>query len=249
MSEPLLTRRRFERHRRFIRNRLSPGGYLGLHLTIGLVLMILGCWCFAEISDELAPDEPLVQLDRRVTSWIEGQGTPQLTAIAHFVSDLGSVRFLAAVSLICAVICVVRKWWDRLLALTLTMGGGSLLNLLLKHFFQRERPVFENPLVTLGSFSFPSGHTMGATLFYGLLAVFVMQATRRAHWWIAVLATSSLCASAIGLTRIYLGAHYLSDVLAAFVAAFVWLTFSWTTVETFRRRRHHREAAAAAAPA
>jgi undecaprenyl-diphosphatase len=120
------------------------------------------------------------------------------------------------------------------------VGGGSLLNVLLKHFFHRQRPVLENPLVTLTSFGFPSGHTMGATLFYGVLALFVAQSVRA--WWLRVLAWSlaSVAVLLIGLSRIYLGAHYLTDVLGAFAVGLAWLAFSWTGVETLRKWRAGR---------
>ena len=116
------------------------------------------------------------------------------------------------------------------------MLGGSLLNIVLKHFFHRQRPILENPLVTLTSFGFPSGHTMGATLFYGLLALI---AARAIPWrWRAVpFVVAAVIVMLIGVTRIYLGAHYLTDVLAAVAAGVVWLAFSWTAIETFRRRQ------------
>jgi undecaprenyl-diphosphatase len=127
-----------------------------------------------------------------------------------------------------------------LFAIVLAVGGGSLLNILLKHFFHRQRPVLENPLVTLSSFGFPSGHTMGATLFYGVLALFVAQSVRA--WQLRVVAWSlaALAILLIGLSRIYLGAHYLTDVLGAFAVGLAWLAFSWTGVETLRKWRAGR---------
>ncbi len=116
------------------------------------------------------------------------------------------------------------------------MGGGSLLNIFLKHIFHRQRPVLENPLVTLTSYGFPSGHTMGATLFYGLMALFAVGWC--VSWQSRVLAGNIAGALIllVGLSRIYLGAHYLSDVMGAMAAAIVWLAVCWTAVETLRRR-------------
>ncbi len=221
----------------FLRRRLSPEGAFGLHLTIGMVVMILGYWSFAEIAEGVRPGSPLVARDEAVTQWFHARATPGLTSAARVVTTFGSVGFLTAGSLACAAFLYQRKAWNRLLALGATMLGGSLLNIVLKHFFHRQRPVLENPLVTLNSYGFPSGHTMGATVFYGLLALFAIYAHRT--WARGVLAAfvAGVIVIAIGLTRIYLGAHYLTDVLAAFAAGAVWLAFCWTGLESLRKRR------------
>ena len=75
--------RRFERPRRFFRNRLSPEGALGLHLTIGLIVMVLCFWCFAEIADDLEPDDSMMVRDQQVTNWFQEQAAPQLILVAH----------------------------------------------------------------------------------------------------------------------------------------------------------------------
>ena len=241
IDDPQQKRRRFDRPARFLRNRLSPKRTLGLHLTIGLVVMIAAAWCFSEIAEEIGPGAEWHAFDQQVTTWFQFHADPALTTAAHLLTLCGSVGFLAAVSLGFAIFFVRRRAWNRLLELAVTMLGGSLLNILLKHFFQRQRPVLENPLVTLSSFGFPSGHTMGATLLYGLLALiaarFIATAWRRA----AVFALAIAAITLIGITRIYLGAHYFTDVIAAMAAGSAWLALCWTTAETFRKRQETRE--------
>jgi undecaprenyl-diphosphatase len=117
------------------------------------------------------------------------------------------------------------------------MGGGSVLNLLLKHFFHRQRPVLENPLVTLSSFGFPSGHTMGATLFYGLVGLFLVYSLGTWLGRVFVCFAAALVIAFIGASRIYLGAHYFTDVIGAIAVGLVWLAFVWTGVETLRKWR------------
>ena len=229
--------RRFARGAQFLRNRLSPEKALGLHLTIGLMVMVLGFWCFAEIADDLGPDDSMMVRDQQVTNWFQKQAAPRLTLVAQAVTLLGSVGFLTAGSVICVIVLLRKRAWNRAIAVVSTMIGGSVLNILLKHFFQRQRPVFENPLVTLSSFGFPSGHTMGATLFYGLLALLITFSMRSWFWRALVCLAAFLIVAAIGITRIYLGAHYLTDVLAAIAAGGVWLALCWTAVESFRKRK------------
>jgi membrane-associated phospholipid phosphatase len=229
-------RRRFERGIRFLQNRFSSEGYLGLHLTIGLVIIILGGWIFADIAEDMRPNESLFAFDQQVTNWFHSHASHRLTTTARVVTTFGSVGFISVASVVCALFLLRQRAWDRLLALGLTMIGGSALNIILKHLFHRQRPILENPLVTLSSFGFPSGHTMGSTLFYGFLALLAVHSLKR--WWprvVAVLAAVVIIA-AVGLSRIYLGAHYLTDVLAAIAASVVWLALCWTAVETFRKR-------------
>jgi membrane-associated phospholipid phosphatase len=234
MTIPLA--KRYEKSIRFFKNRLSPEGYAGLHLTIGVFVVLVCGWCFGAIAEDVSEGDPIVHLDQQVAVRSHEHATPGVTEVARAITFLGSVAWVSAVSLIIALFFVRRREWHRLSLLALTMFGGSALNLLLKHFFHRERPVLENPLVTLSSYGFPSGHTMGATLLYGLLALFIWNSCRsRAAPW--AFASACLLILLIGLSRIYLGAHFLSDVLGALAAGFLWLTFCWTALETLRRRR------------
>jgi undecaprenyl-diphosphatase len=229
--------RRFARLRRFFQARFSPEGYLGLHLTVGLLVILATGWWFGDIAEDMSRDAATRLFDDSTTSWFQQHGTPAFTQIARVVTFFGSVGFVAAASSCVAIVFIVRRCWYHLLALTLAVGGGSLLNILLKHFFHRQRPVLENPLVTLTSFGFPSGHTMGSTLFYGLIAVFVAEWVRT--WRLRVLTfwIATVAIALIGVSRIYLGAHYLTDVLGAMAVGLAWLAFCWTGVETLRRWR------------
>jgi membrane-associated phospholipid phosphatase len=229
--------RRSHRFIRFLQNRLSPKGHMGLHLTVGLIVFVLACWWFSEIAEDLGPKEWMVAFDQRVTHWFARHAAPHLTTLARVITFFGSVGFLATASVVAALILIRQRAWDRVWALALTMIGGSLLNILIKHLFHRQRPLLENPLVTLKSFGFPSGHTMGATLFYGLLALFLAHSIKGWRRRALAFIVAFLIVSLIGVTRIYLGAHYLSDVLGAIAAGIAWLAISWTAVETWRKGR------------
>jgi len=235
MREP--APRRFARQIRFLQARLSPEGYLGLHLTMGLLIILVAGWWFGEIAEDMSRNAATRLLDERVTSWFHDHAMSGLTEIARGVTFFGSVEFVAVAASCVAIVLLVRKSWYHLLALLLAVGGGSLLNILLKHFFHRQRPALENPLLTLTSFGFPSGHTMGATLFYGALAVFVAQSVPKWRWRALAFWIAALAVGLIGLSRIYLGAHYLTDVVGAIAVGLAWLAFCWTGVETLRKWR------------
>jgi undecaprenyl-diphosphatase len=230
--------RRFARPIGFLKARFSPEGYLGLHLTVGLLVVLLAGWWFGEIAEDMSRNAATRLLDERVIGWFQERASAALTQIARIITAFGSVAFLTIGSVIVAFALLRRGYVYRFLAVVVTMGGGSLLNILLKHFFHRQRPVLENPLVTLSSFGFPSGHTMGATLFYGLLALLITHSTglgwsRR----IFALCGAALVITLVGTSRIYLGAHYLTDVLGAIALGLAWLAFCWTGIETVRRWR------------
>jgi undecaprenyl-diphosphatase len=229
--------RGFERPLRFVRARLSPEGYLGLHLTIGLLIIVAAGWWFADIAEDVSRNAATRALDDNIKSWFVLHATPLLTTISRAITFFGSVGFLSSASLVTGVVLGIRRSFYRLLALALAAGGGALLNIALKHVFHRQRPVLENPLVTLSSYGFPSGHTMGATIFYGVLALIITYWMRS---WSGRVLTGSLAAfmiALIGASRIYLGAHYFTDVIGAIAVGLAWLAFCWTGVETLRRWR------------
>src|SRR4051794_37540510 len=127
--------RRFARQIRFLQARLSPEGYLGLHLTVGLLVILITGWWFADIAEDMSREAATRLLDNSTTAWFQAHATPLLTRIARVVTFFGSVGFVTGASLFLAGILAFRRSFYRLLGLALTMGGGSLLNILLKHFF------------------------------------------------------------------------------------------------------------------
>ena len=231
-----MTPGRFPQAIRFLQSRLTPQGYAGLHLTVGVLVVLICGWCFGEIAEDVSRGDPIVQVDRQVAVWFHQHAFPVITQVARAISFFGSVEWLTAASIGVALFLVARRDWLNTSVFALIMIGGTTLNVVLKHCFHRERPVLENPLVTLSSYGFPSGHTMGATLFYGFLALLAWKNIRnRARRWGCV-----VCACfwilLIGLSRIHLGAHYLTDVLGALAAGLFWLVFCWTAFETLRWR-------------
>jgi undecaprenyl-diphosphatase len=229
--------RRFERQIRFINNRLAPESWLGLRLTFGALALVAGVWLFGAIAEDVVRNDPLTVMDRQVALWLHSHGTPQRTGWmleATFLASPGVVGLSTAVA---ALILLRRRWWYRLLALALVVPGGLALNLLLKSAFERQRPQFDDPIVKLTDFSFPSGHTMMATLFYGMLIVLAAVHLKNRGWRVFTITGLCLIIFLVGFSRMYLGAHYFSDVLGAMTMGVAWLALCVTTVDTMRRRR------------
>ena len=228
-------RLRFERHIVFLRARFSPEGLFGLHLTIGSVALIGSAWLFGGVAEDLITGDPLTIVDVFVSEWFRIQARPSSTARMALVSSFSSTAAVLGSCIAATTVLLWKRWWYGLLALALVVPGGVLLNLTLKMAFARLRPGWGD--IDLFGYSFPSGHTMTATLLYGLLGVFFVVVVK-SWWWRAIaVALVFVIICAVGLSRIYLGAHYFSDVVAAFAAGTAWLAICLTAVETLRRHR------------
>ena len=123
----------------------------------------------------------------------------------------------------------------------LAVAGGGLVNLFLKDYFARERAAV-NVMVEVSGLSFPSGHSMGSMTYFGLLAYFVVRSKQRPLKKASWIAVFGLVILSIGLSRIYLGVHYPSDVLAGFLAGAVWLVLCMSLLEFvyFIKEERHR---------
>ena len=232
----------------FLQERLTPGGYLGLHVTIGALVIIAATWTFGGIVEDVLTGDPLTIVDRQVAEWLHLHATPPLTRVMIAVTYLASGAVIAPLALLVGLILLFRRRWHRLLALVLTVLGGALLNVVLKHFFRRHRPAFEEPIMTLGTYSFPSGHAIAVVLLYGILALWAVQAARNWRWRILIVLAALFLIVLVDFSRLYLGLHYLSDVLAANVAGVAWLCFCLTGVEALRQARIGPRAAVSPEP-
>lgn len=176
-------------------------------------------------------------IDLPLGAWFHAHANPAVTqfmlAISHWHSTAGVLLMAAVLGL--ALARSGRPWW--LLALLLSVPGGLLVNVAVKHVVQRARPHFDDPLLTLNTYSFPSGHTAGATIFYGFLVVFLLSHAWARPWRGGIVAVALAVVLLVGLSRIYLGAHYFTDVVGAIVEGVLWLGLCLTGVQALWRRR------------
>lgn len=178
----------------------------------------------------------MIELDAELARWLHAHATPGLTAWLLVITHLHSTVAISCYSAIVGVWLLVQRRRRWLVALAVCMAGGLTLNAVLKIAFARARPVFDDPLLTLASYSFPSGHVVGTTLFYGLGVVALFATTERLRWRMLALLGAAAMIVLVAFTRMYLGVHYLSDVVAAFVEAVVWLALCLSGLAAYRRR-------------
>jgi membrane-associated phospholipid phosphatase len=222
---------------RFIEARFTPGGELGLHLTAGVLLMVLATALFGMLAGAVMGQTGIALLDLRVSQWFNAHAAEPLAGAVALFSQIHSVASVALLSALLGWYFWRRRERYWLLALVFAIPGGMLLNVLLKYVYQRSRPVFDAPMVDLASYSFPSGHAAASTALYGFLACYVVMTARRHGTRVLAVLLAVLMVALVATSRVYLGAHYLSDVLAGIVESCGWLALCITGCSTWRRRR------------
>jgi membrane-associated phospholipid phosphatase len=214
---------------------------LPLHLLAGLALLIAAVAAFQAIAGAaLGPGARMAALDIQVAQWLHAHASEPATTMLLAVSYLHSLAGIAFLTLLFAWHLWRRQARYWLLALLLAVPPGMLLNVLLKDNYQRVRPSFDVPLLTLPTYSFPSGHALAATVFYGMLACYLWPRTRGIAQRAALTAATVLMVALVAFSRIYLGVHFLSDVLAAVAEGLGWLAVCVTAVSSLRRHRERQ---------
>ena len=217
--------------------RLSSKESSGLYLTLLLFILILTAWVFGAIAEDVVTQDPLTIVDARFSAWLHAHSFNSLTRVMLLITHVHSLLGVTVLTVAVSAYLWMKRLRFWVLKLLLAVFGGMLLNLLLKHLFVRQRPHFDDPLLTLTTYSFPSGHTMMAAVFYGTLCVLVASRVRHWRWRVVAIAVAGFMILLVGFSRIYLGAHYLSDVLAAIAEGLAWLAFSLVAVGELQRRR------------
>jgi len=210
-----------------------PHWYLSLHAMAGVAVAALCTWAFAAMADEIPEQGAMVRVDLAVTSWLQTHGSERGEAIFSAVSLLGAQVLVASLAIV-ALALLVKRSWRHLATLAIMCGGGALLNTTLKLVFRRTRPSFAAEFHET-TWSFPSGHAMNSLIIYGLFAWWL--ASRYPRHRRAIVIATAVLVGAIGFSRIYLGVHYLSDVMAGYAAGSVWL-LACITGQRFAARRH-----------
>jgi undecaprenyl-diphosphatase len=179
---------------------------------------------------------PLGGADKDVAAWFHAHLTHTFATVLRAFSEFGSSESIGIVLFFLVLFFAFRRLWPSLVTLIVAVPGGMLLNEWVKIFVHRPRPFLEGPFVDWSGYSFASGHTIGATLLYGQLALFVVPAIKSRHWQRLVVLAVALLVLLVGFSRIALGAHYLTDVLAAIVFGILWLAFCLIAGKPIRRR-------------
>jgi membrane-associated phospholipid phosphatase len=231
---------RYPRLHRHLSARLDPEEALGLHLTVGVLLMLGAAWAFGLIARDVVAGASITRIDLQLAAWFHQFAASGWTPFVIAFTDWHHPVGVAAMTILFGAWLYRQRAFYWLLALVCAVPGGLILNVLLKYTFQRARPSFDEPLLSLATFSFPSGHTSGATVLYGLVAAWLVCHCRSSAWRAMIVGAALLMIALVAVSRLYLGAHYLSDVLAGMTIGGAWLAVCITSVSTLRRQRERR---------
>jgi membrane protein DedA with SNARE-associated domain/membrane-associated phospholipid phosphatase len=223
---------------RFIAARFVRGEYLGLHLTIGFLLSLAALWLFASVTEDVIHHDPLTKFDLTLATLLRAHATPVGDKIASIVSAVGSPVAMAIVGAGGALLLLVRRKWVVVAAWVAAFGGAGLLTIILKNLIRRPRPPAAADFLNGTTFSFPSGHALGSLVGYGMLAYVIgasLNETQEGRLRL-VIATAVLVI-AIGISRLYLGVHYFSDVVAGYAVGILWLSVCISGLQVAQRRR------------
>lgn len=214
---------------------------VGLFLGGSLLLLVAGAWAFVSLAEEVAEGETQ-RFDVAMMQWINRHASEPLDELALEITVLGDFSVVAMLVLVSSALLWVSHHRYSVLLLWVGIAGSAPLIQVLKTVFGRERPqVFEwRGHYTVESASFPSGHSLGAFVAYVLLAYLVvrLQAGRRLRY--LTIGITVLVVTLIGLTRIYLGVHYPSDVLAGYAIGLAWVALCAIALEALRYYRTGR---------
>jgi membrane-associated phospholipid phosphatase len=212
---------------RAVTNRLRA---VGLPLGIALGVLTIGAWAFGALAEEVAEGDTAAS-DQRVADWLHGRATDPFTDVFRAFTWTGNGGFLAVVVLLAAFLLWRRRFVTDALFVVLAFAGAEVITFGMKQGFRRERPFFEDPLATASSFSFPSGHSLVSLAVYGSIALVVARHARSRRVAATALGVAAVWILAIGFSRLYLGVHFLSDVIAGFAAGAAWLALLYIALE------------------
>lgn len=200
------------------------------YFTVGMTVPVIAGLLFGLIAWNVVSAGALTDLDIQIAQWLHARNTPALTQCLLILTNLHDPLVISPVAALITCILIWKKQWYATMVVVFVVQGGMLLNLLLKHLFQRARPSFENPLITLTTYSFPSGHVVASTVFYGALAVLLISRKHSPVRPVYLLLIALVMIMSVAFSRLYLGAHYLSDVVAGFLVGVAWLTLCLTAI-------------------
>lgn len=199
----------------------KPMAFLGVAVPLSLVLAVGGLFLLAWIAEEVMEDHSR-RFDSAIRGWVHQFSSPSMTTSARVASWLGEYGVAIAFVLALALFLVF-GWRRAALWLTITQAGALVLNVSLKYAFHRARPTpFFGPVPH--TYSFPSGHALFSFCFYGVLAGLLTDRIQSRLVEAVIWVAAAILVAAIGLSRIYLGVHYPTDVVAGYLTAAIWVS-------------------------
>lgn len=207
----------------FVRNRFKPGIFFGLPFTVLLLLTSINLAMLSELTEHVVNSQNMKTLDMEVSGWFFNLRSPVLSKGFYYFTQLGSFYGVTTATVLVGLLLLLKKRGFQLLALLISVLGSSLSMYYSKVYFHRERPLNIAYYTTENSFSFPSGHATSAMALVGLLCYFCLLDINNKTARILLFLLGVTYILLIGISRIYLGVHFLTDVTAGYLLGFLWV--------------------------
>ena len=211
--------------------------FLSLSLLLGLAAAIGALIFFSWLTDEVLEGDS-VHFDEYTRAAVHTLASPAMTVVMRFLSFVGSTIVLTIGTAIVVIWFATKKWGREAKLFAATMVGAALLNITLKLTFKRARPTPFFDLTPPETYSFPSGHSLASACFFGALAAILTTRIKRKRVRTIIWVVCGTMFVSIGFSRIYLGVHHTTDVIAGFSAALIWiLVVRFVEMQLARRRK------------
>lgn len=203
---------------------------------------VTAAWLFIELADEVregeteAFDRAVLRAFRNPADLNDPLGPRRVEEAVRDITALGSMTVLGIFATAVFGFLLFTRRFSALLLLAVALGGGLLLNKLLKSFFERPRPEYVTQLHYVDSHSFPSGHSLLAAVVYLTLGALVARLVASRRQKVYILAVAVVLTVLVGTSRVYLGVHYPTDVLAGWSVGMLWAILCWLVARYLQRR-------------
>ncbi len=210
-----------------------PMRFLSLRFAVGLTVLLIGGFVFTAIAVELGADESLSRFDRAFTDTLRDSVTAPMVQTFAVLTHLGDTATLVGLCIVMAIALALLGRWSLMLGWVVAVAGNGVLNTSLKNVFARVRPLGRDGLTLADGFSFPSGHSSGSVVAYGMLAYLALRLLP-VRWHLPALILAIALAFTVGSSRMFLRVHFASDVIAGFASGAAWLALCITAIELVR---------------
>ena len=218
----------------FVQRRLARGVPYGLGFTLAVLAIVAGLWGFLAIVDSVTEADALARFDTHAHDVVyQAVGPDNLWIVRRVTWLANNATLIAFVVLGMLALTATRRYWSAF-RLGVASGIGGLIVMGLKNLFQRGRPLEQ--VIPAHGYSLPSGHAFAATVFYGFLIYLTFRVTDRAGPRVAAAVVGGAIILAVGLSRVYLNVHFLTDVVAGWTVGATWLIASQLMISGVERR-------------
>jgi membrane-associated phospholipid phosphatase len=221
----------------FMGNRFQTDSFVGLPLTLVVAVAFVNISLLTELTESVMQAKWVVVMDKEFTTMLYSVRTPWLSQILFLITKLGEREAVFIVGAVVSAIFILRRRFIALIAFWMVMGGIGISIRYGKTIISRARPV-DVAYYEVEHYSFPSGHATTAFALYGLLAYFLYRHYDKSRNQHIYLWAALILSVIVGFSRIYLGVHYLSDVLAGFLLGLLWLLLGISLVEVMMYRKN-----------